>query len=208
MHYSYRKRERMHPFAHVAQPENDEVNEIRVREHVNRNELEALVRIHQAEIFRYLCYLGAEDRSLAEDLVQDVFLAAWRSRSAPGAEDVRRQAAWLRGIARNLFYAWCRRERKSRPLDESTLARAESLWAAEFLREGDGFDFVEALRKCLNRLQEKQRRFLDLRYTQNRSRADMAELLHMTEDGIKSALQRIRALLADCIDQRLRSEQT
>lgn len=174
---------------------------------MNRNDLAALVRIHQAEIFRYLRYLGAQDRNLAEDLVQEVFLAAWRSRSAPSADDVRRQAAWLRGVARNLFYAHCRREKKKRPLDEATLFKAEALWADEFLRDGDGFNYVEALRHCLARLGDKQRRFLDLRYTQNKSRAEMAGMLRMTEDGIKSALQRIRALLADCIEQRFRSEQ-
>lgn len=174
---------------------------------MKRDNLEALVRIHQAEIFRYLRYLGADDRSLAEDLVQEVFLAAWRSPSAPVTDDVRRQAAWLRGVARNMFYAHCRRERKKRPLDEATLAQAESLWANEFLREGDGFDYVEALRKCLARLQDRQRRCVDMRYAQNKSRSEMAAALQMTDDGVKSALQRIRALLADCIEQRLRSEQ-
>jgi RNA polymerase sigma-70 factor (ECF subfamily) len=174
---------------------------------MNRDDLEALIRAHQAELFRYLRYLGAVDRAVAEDIVQETFLAAFRSPAPPLTDDVRRQAAWLRGIARNQFYAYCRRSRRS-PVraDSDLLERAEALWADEFLRSGDGFDYVEALRHCLALCGTRQRRLLELRYTEGRSRAEMARLLQMTEDGIKSALQRIRALLADCIQRRLRTE--
>ena len=42
---------------------------------MDRKVLESLVRIHQAKLYRYLRYLDA-DRQTAEDLLQDVFLAA------------------------------------------------------------------------------------------------------------------------------------
>lgn len=177
-----------------------------LRDTVSHDELETLIRIHQAEIYRYVRYLGAADQNLAEDLVQETFLAAWRSSRGPDVNEDRRQAAWLRGIARNLFLAECRRK-KLALLDEYQLGQAEKIWADEFLREGDGFDYVQALRRCLDRLAARQRNYLDLRYTQGKSRTEMARLLHMSEDGIKSALQRIRALLADCIAQRLRAEE-
>jgi RNA polymerase sigma-70 factor (ECF subfamily) len=173
---------------------------------VSRDELTALVGIHQAELFRYLLYLGARDRATAEDLVQETFLAAFRSAQAPCPSDERSQAAWLRGIARNLFFAHCRKGKKLKPLDNATLQRAEEIWACEFLGAGDGFDYVEALQGCLKRLSERQRQLLDLRYADEKSRAEMAELLRLTEDGVKIALRRIRALLADCIQQRLHAE--
>lgn len=173
---------------------------------MNRDELEALVRIHQAELYRYLRYLGASDRARAEDLVQETFLAAFRS-PGPRDADERVQAAWLRGIARNLFFAHCRRSRREHSLDQAALDQAEAVWANEFLSAGNGFDYLEALRKCLTRLNARQRRFLDLRYAESKSRAEMAAALDMSEDGIKTGLQRIRALLSDCIQQRLRTEQ-
>src|SRR5262245_1669606 len=171
---------------------------------MNRDELETLVRTHQAEVYRYVRYLGAMERGLAEDLVQETFLAAFQSPNPAPANDVRRQSGWLRGIARNLFLAHCRKARNS-PVhaDSSSLQRAEECWAVEFLRDGDGFDYVEALRRCLGTLGQKQRRFLDLRYAEKKSRVEMAQLLRMTEDGIKSALQRIRAALMDCIQRRI-----
>jgi RNA polymerase sigma-70 factor, ECF subfamily len=175
-------------------------------ERMNRDELETLVRTHQAEIYRYVRYLGAFDRALAEDLVQDAFLAAFGSPNPPPLDELRRQSAWLRGIARNLFLAHCRRERNSPVTADSTsLERAEGIWATEFLRDGDGFDYVEALRTCLGTLAEKQRQFLDLRYHQHKSRLEMAQLLKMSQDGIKTALHRIRTSLLDCIQRRLHS---
>jgi RNA polymerase sigma-70 factor (ECF subfamily) len=172
---------------------------------VTRNELETLVRIHQAEVYRYLRYLGAFDGALAEDLVQETFLAAWRSRNPPPADDERGQASWLRGIARNLFYAHCRKK-KAVPLREGMLEQAEEFWVRDFLRSGDGYDYVQALRACVQKLDERRRHVLGLCYVEGKSRAEMAEALQMTENGVKSALQRLRAILADCIEQRLKEE--
>jgi RNA polymerase sigma-70 factor (ECF subfamily) len=173
---------------------------------MTRDELETLVRTHQAELFRYVRYLGAMDCAVAEDLVQEAFLAAFQSPNPPPSHEERRQSAWLRGIARNLFLGYCRRNRNS-PVrtDSATVERAESLWAAEFLRDSDGFDYVEALRRCLGNLGRKQRQVLDLRYAQHKSRGEMAQMLQMSEDGIKSSLQRIRAMLFECIQRRVQT---
>ncbi len=170
---------------------------------MRRDELTALIRTHQAELYRYLRYLGA-DRSSAEDLVQETFLAALQSDVdlEPGASAA---AAWLRGVARNLFLQWCRRNRTSPVrIDSETVERAEAAWHSVFLRGGDGFDYVEALRKCYEGLPDRQRRLLDQRYGKKMSRARMAEAASMTENGIKSLLRRVRAALADCIKRRLR----
>jgi RNA polymerase sigma-70 factor, ECF subfamily len=167
-------------------------------------ELETLVRQHEAEVFRYIRYLGAENVSTAEDLVQDTFLAAYKSSHPPLNNDPRVFSAWLRGIARNLFLMHCRRARTN-PVktDSATLERAETAWTNVFLRDGDGFDYVEALRKCMPNLAERQRKVLEMQYAQNKSRAEMATLCKMTEDGIKSLMRRTRADLAGCIKRRL-----
>jgi RNA polymerase sigma-70 factor (ECF subfamily) len=173
---------------------------------VDRETLAMLVRAHQAELYRYLRYLGARAPE-AEDLVQETFIVAFRARNAPAQHTGRAMAAWLRGVARNLFLQHCRRrKREATPLDPALLEQAEGVWAGEFLRDGDGFDYVEALRKCLGKLSDKQREALDLRYEKRTSRADMAGILAMTETGVKSLLRRIRSALADCIRNRLAAE--
>ncbi len=173
---------------------------------MHRDTLRTLVRAHQGEIFRYMRYLGA-DASLADDLVQDTFVAAFSSPRPPDIDDVGGRAAWLRAVARNLFLNACRRRRTS-PVEVNSerLKQAEAVWASRLLRGGDGFDTVEALRKCLARLTAKHREMLDLRYKQGKSRAEMARRCKMTGNGIKTLLRRIRAALADCIQRRLATE--
>jgi RNA polymerase sigma-70 factor (ECF subfamily) len=173
---------------------------------VDRDQLAAIVRVNQAGIYRYLRYLGA-DQPTAEDLVQDTFLAAFKSPSAE--QDLSSPSAWLRGIARNLFLQHCRRGRRS-PLVASSerLDEAENTWRSVFLRDGDGFDYLEALRQCLHDLPPKQRDVLDMRYRDQKSRGEMAQFLGMSEDGIKSLLRRIRAALAQCVEKRLALEGT
>ena len=166
-------------------------------------EIATLIRAHQAEIYRYLRYLGA-DAATAEDLVQETFLAVLRSGRAV-AETEPGGAAWLRGIARNLFLQWCRSQRTAAVrADSESVERAEATWGAVFLREGDGFDYMEALRACYGTLQAQDRLVVDQRYAQHMSRADMAKANDLSEDGVKSVLRRIRRALAECVRRRLR----
>jgi len=171
---------------------------------MDRDELESWILAHQAEIYRYLRYLGADSVSVAEDLVQDTFLMAFKSTSTPVTNDERVRAAWLRGIARNLFFNYCRRVKHSPvKVNSEALEQAEVVWTADFLQGGDGFEAIEALRGCVGKLEEKQRGILDHFYKQEKSRAELAQLYKMSEDGVKSLMRRLRRDLADCIRRRL-----
>ncbi len=68
---------------------------------MDREKLEAIVRAHQAEIYRYLRYLGADNAS-AEDLVQDTFLTALK-KGIPNADNIRTRSAWL-GLLPGIFF--------------------------------------------------------------------------------------------------------
>ena len=174
---------------------------------MTRDELETLVRIHQAEVYRYIRYLGAESSGVAEDVAQETFLAAFRSRELDTPRDERKQSAWLRGIARNVFLMHCRRARTSPVhVDSASLEQAEHVWTKDFLRDGDGFDTIEALRKCMGTLGEKQRRMLQLHYAERKSRSEVADLFSMTEDGVKSLMRRLRSALAQCIRRRIEAQ--
>ncbi len=170
-------------------------------------ELDSIVREHQGELYRYLRYLGA-DGPTAEDLTQEAFLAAYEHPADTVGWDSGRRAAWLRGIGRNKWLAHCRRTR-SEPAttDAQALAQyaqdAEVVWTRDFLRGGDGFNYLEALRKCLELLPEQRRQAVRLRYEQNKSREEMAAALQLSDDGVKSLLRRIRAVLGDCVLRRL-----
>ena len=61
----------------------------------------------------------------------------------------------------------------------------------------------EALQSCLARLQGTQRKVLEMFYGEEFSRAQIAEVMNMSEDGIKSLLRRVRAALRQCVLTRL-----
>ncbi len=165
---------------------------------MDREGLEIVVRAHQAEIYRYLRYLGADNAS-AEDLVQDTFLTALR-KGIPNIDNIKTRSAWLRAVARNLFLSYCRRNKRSRvKVDSELLDRAESTWSSEFLHGGDGYDYVEAMHRCLGKLSERHRSFLDMRYAQSKSRSEMARHWKITQDSVKSLLRRLRTALAKCV---------
>ncbi len=76
---------------------------------------EALVRIYQQPIWRFLCHL-VRDQALAEDLAQETFLRAFRNLG--GFAHQSRFSTWLFQIARNAgIDALRRRERRSRLLE-------------------------------------------------------------------------------------------
>jgi RNA polymerase sigma-70 factor (ECF subfamily) len=167
---------------------------------------DVLIRSHQAELYRYARYLGAEAQT-AEDLVQDTFLVAMDGVMPAETAQPRVAAAWLRGVLRNLFLQDCRRRRTSPVrVDTETVSRAEEVWKAEFLRRDDGFEYAEALQKCLGDLPDRSRAAVRLHYAERRSREEMGRTLGHSEDGVKSMMRRIRAALADCVRRRLAAE--
>jgi RNA polymerase sigma-70 factor (ECF subfamily) len=177
---------------------------------MTHEQLESLIRTHQAMVYRYLRYMGAA-ADVAEDVAQETFFAAYKSGSVPledAAAEGGRCAAWLRGVARNQLLMYFRKSRSNPVSSDPTvlaqaLEQADAIWATELLRAGDGFDYAEALQKCLQRLQGTQRKVLDLFYGEEYSRAQIAQSLNMSEDGIKSLLRRVRSALRECVQSRL-----
>ncbi len=166
--------------------------------------LERLIRTHQAAIFRYLRYLGAQP-ALAEDLVQETFLATLKPNvHQPVGPDDPAWNGWLRGIARNLFLAECRRRGSHAvSVDAAVLEQAELVWSAAVSEESDWAQRLAALKECLKKLSTRQRAVIEHRYVHHSGRDQMAQLFGMTEDGIKTLLRRMRAALAQCIEERL-----
>lgn len=156
----------------------------------------ALVRQHQAEVWRYLRYLGATTE-LADDLTQETFLQFLRAPyedRGPGE-----RAGWLRTVARNLYVKAHRRP----PFAVADLDAIEAGFAA-FARDDGGDDSITRLRHCLDRLEGRARDAIRLHYEERKSRREIGERLGIGEDGVKSLLRRTRALLRDCIERERR----
>ena len=163
-------------------------------------DLAALVRAHQAELWRYLRYLGC-DSALAEDLTQETFLAIVKSSHA--LDGVASLPSYLRAIARNLYSKRGGRTERIVPLEE--LDEADAVWSRA-VKEKDAGPYLEALRACVGGLDERSRRALDLQYRDRLPLETAAKALDLTREGVKTLLRRIRDRLKTCVDGRLSGE--
>ncbi len=160
-------------------------------------DLAELVREHQADIWRYLRYLGAM-ASDADDLTQETFLAVARSEFTE--QSPQQTAAYLRTVARNqLLMA---RRRQGREITTVELATAEQVWS-QTIDPGGTTGFLAALAECLEQLEGRVREAIDGFYRDHLSREELAVKLDMKPDGIKTLLRRTREVLRHCIEKKI-----
>lgn len=137
-------------------------------------------------------YLLTGDRGTAEDLLQVTLLKAYRHwarvRTAGSPE------AYVRRVLANQRIAWWRRKRvaeSSRPLPD--LPGRDSATAA--------VDQRDELWRALHQLPPRTRAVLVLRYWEDRSEADTAEILGCSVGSVKSqasrGLRRLRDVLVE-----------
>ncbi len=153
----------------------------------------ALVRAHQAGVWRYLRALGCSPNE-AEELAQDTFVTVLQR---PFQEvNAKATAGYLRTVARNLLL------KRRRAAGRTLLFDGDALDAAMAQAEGSdgGETWLAALRACVAGLDPRDRDLLDRCYRDGASRQALAAAFALSEDGIKSWLRRTRAALRACVE--------
>ena len=157
-----------------------------------------LVQQYQAGLWRYLRAMGC-DAAAAEDLVQDTFVTVLRTEIEDQGEAA--LASYLRTVARNLFISRQRREKRVKSVAE--IEEIDTRWS-EWAGDSHGDELVDALKECLQRLSERARQALQLRFRDRRSRIDIAQQLNLSEHGAKNLMQRAKHQLKDCIETKIK----
>ena len=147
----------------------------------SRSRLATLYELHAPAATR-LAYLLVGDRDLADDLVQEAFVrlaGRFADLRDPGAFD-----AYLRRTVVNLARMYFRRRRVERAyLDR---ARSEPSYAASM----PDVDTFLRMRQALLQLPVRQRSALVLRFYEDLSEAQIAEILRCRPGTVKSLLSR------------------
>ncbi len=153
---------------------------------------------HQLGVWRYLRAIGC-DAALADDLTQDTFLAILRKPFEFVSDAA--SAGYLRRVAYHLLIT--ARRRSSRVLVTDAIESFETDWArwAGF-DSGDGA--MDALRECFNRLSERAKLSLKMRFGEDASREAIASALGITEHGAKNLMQRAKSHLRECVEGKLK----
>ncbi len=149
-------------------------------------------------LWRYARTLGA-DAHTAEDLVQDSF-AVMLARDGFDSTVPAAVFTFLKTTCRQL---WLRSQKRA--VSEREVEEADRVWTAQF-GHGDGDEYIDALRACVDRLPARSRGLLAATYGDGDGRAAAGRRLGMGCDGVKSALRRLRTFLHDCIRQRIEAQ--
>lgn len=153
-------------------------------------QFEALVRAHSGELYRYAYWLCGQD-ALAQDLVQETFLRAWRSLDAL-RENVAAKA-WLSTILRREHARLY--ERKPMPTtDISELELPDNAPGPEHRGE----DAV--LRAAIAKLDAKYREPLVLQVLGGFSCEEIARQLQLSEAAVMTQVFRARQKLKALLD--------
>jgi RNA polymerase sigma-70 factor (ECF subfamily) len=158
-----------------------------------------IVRTHQALIRGYVARL-APDPVTADDLAQEVFLAALRSLDRVDPERGIRD--YLLGIARNLGkLAWRERLKGKEISGDAIFAALAARGEPELASDRR----VSALRECLQGLAPKAQEILLRHYREGQRCDEISQQIGTTPGNIRSILTRARQALRDCVRVRIGS---
>ena len=142
-----------------------------------------LLQMLQPDLLRFACWL-ARDRSVAEDVVQETLIRAWKSR-----EELKDPAAarpWLFTIVRREHARLY--ERKRLPLVD--IDSVEALGDPALATEGDAG--LDDLRRAIMQLPDEYREPLVLQVLGGFTTAEIASQLQLTQAAVLTRLFRAR----------------
>ncbi len=149
-------------------------------------------------------YVFAAVRSLhdAEDVMQQVALTVVRRFDE--YDEGRPFVAWALWLARSRIMDYYRKQGREKLVFSETLLQKFEVALA--LTQQDRCTRQEALERCLDRLPEKSRQLLEMRYQKDASISSMAVALNSTAASVRVMLFRIRNLLAESVEAELSRE--
>ena len=171
---------------------------------VSSERIELFVKLlgtHQQQVHRYvLCLVpSAHD---ADDILQETNLFLWREFHK--FEEGTSFTAWACAVAFHKVLAW----RKQRSRDK--LVYCDQFLEAVHRELINGIDRQDerasALQKCMERLPQRQRDVLHLRYGCSQRVDEIAQLQNSTSDAIYRLLSRVRQGLLNCVNNALAAE--
>jgi RNA polymerase sigma-70 factor (ECF subfamily) len=148
----------------------------------------AILREHQSMVFG-LAYHVVRDRTVAEDLAQEVFLDLYRNLG--NLESSAHLRFWLRRVTSHRCIDRGRRERRRLEI------AVEHVPDQAVPSSGRDFLFEERIRRLVAELPVGARTVMTLRYQEDLEPSEIADTLDMPVNTVKSHLRRSIALLRE-----------
>jgi RNA polymerase sigma-70 factor (ECF subfamily) len=149
-------------------------------------------------------YTCARDLSVAEDIVQETLLIAFKKRDQyfPEADF----KGWLISIARNVWF----RERDRRQMADRTTRLIEENAALLFSQESSSEEHWESERRaltgCLQKLDEADQQIIHAHFTENHGYLKISASMKRSLPWVKVRMFRARTALLQCVRLTLAKE--
>jgi len=158
-----------------------------------RQRFDQYVAVYHQDMYRYAAWLS-RDQAIAEDVVQEALLRAWKSLDALRDESSAKQ--WLLTIVRRENARYFERKRlETVDIDNLTASQAALLAV-----EDD--DELEDMRRAIFELEDDYREPLVLQVLMGLSTNEIAEQLGLNQGAVLTRLHRARARLKEKVTER------
>ena len=157
-------------------------------EGMRRQRFDRLVAVYYPDMFRYAAWLS-RDRSIAEDVVQEALLRAWKSLDALRDDNAAKQ--WLLTIVRRENARYFERRRiETVDIDDLTASQAAAIAESPDPEIAD-------MRAAIFRLDDDYREPLVLQVLMGYSTNEIAAMMGLKQGAILTRLHRARHKLMD-----------
>jgi RNA polymerase sigma-70 factor (ECF subfamily) len=159
---------------------------------LRRQRFDQHVGVYHQDMFRYAAWLS-RDKAIAEDVVQEALLRAWKSLDALRDETSAKQ--WLLTIVRRENARYFERKRlETVDIDNLTASQA-ALLAVEDDKE------LDDMRQAIYELEDDYREPLVLQVLMGYSTNEIAEQMELKQGAVLTRLHRARAKLAEKMER-------
>jgi RNA polymerase sigma-70 factor, ECF subfamily len=152
------------------------------------DQLPRLIELTQVRLFRY-CILLTGNREAAQDICQEALIKAMDSLHR--LKKPESYFTWLFRMTKNLFIDRVRVSREHETLDESIATSS---------MDSETRDTVLRVRQAMMELSDDERQVILLVDLEGYSYAETAEIMELSEDGVRARLQRARRRFSEKFD--------
>ena len=149
----------------------------------DKQAMRTLYARHHVRVYRFILRL-TNDASLAEDLVSEAFLGAWRQAGRFKSES--QVSTWLLAIARNKTLSALSRRRDQQLDDDMANSIADPADNVEAMIEAQ--DRSTIIRKCLSQLSSDHREVINLVYYHEKTVEEVAEIIQVPKNTVKTRM--------------------
>jgi len=165
-----------------------------------------------ADALYAFCFVRVNNHNLAEDLVQETFLSAWKAREKYNATATEKN--WLYAICKNKIIDQYRKNKSHLVLEETeeteTYFDNENHWKSEKQPKDWGLngqtnleqkEFYQILSKCKLKLKELQQQVFVLKYIDEIESEQICKILGISTSNYWVLIHRSKLQLRNCLEK-------